>query len=232
MRTVETQTDIQLGTEMWRLRQGFSGKECTNNDRDIHAWDIVQSSHEDDDDEDNNESCSDDGYNEFEDCGCDFEDIDGPKSTVTDKSEDDNVLELDVMEFDESDVDWEAVFDDDGHADSKEPDQYHYRKDKLAEDDIDDSENSTSPLPGVKFSDTRKGRATRKRRARATKQRFNTTTNCCHDGCEHEAPLESSADTPLTADEPGGAAEHHEQSRAPARGEIQQLRRPRNTPCG
>ena len=90
VRTVETQTDIQLGTEVWILHQGSTGNGSANSDRDIHAWDIVESSDEDGSDEDDNESCSDDGYNEFE-------DIDEPISRVTDKSEDDNVLELDVI---------------------------------------------------------------------------------------------------------------------------------------
>ena len=90
MRTVETQTDIQLGTEVWILHQGSSGNGSANNDRDIHALDIVESSDEGGSDEDDNESCSNDGYNGFE-------DIDEPISRVTDKSEDNKMLEFDVI---------------------------------------------------------------------------------------------------------------------------------------
>ena len=49
------------------------------------------------------------------------------------------------MEFDESDDDWEAIVDDEDHVDSKKPEQYHFRDNKLAEYNIDDSENSMPP---------------------------------------------------------------------------------------
>ena len=170
--TVETQMDIQLGTEVWILHQGSTGNGSANSDRDIHAWDIVESSDEDGSDEDDNESCSDDGDDKVEDCHGDSRSV-MPISRVTDKSEDDNALELDVIAFESDDDREEVCNDNDDRVDSKEPQQYHDREEKLTEYSIDDSENPTPPLPGVKLSDTRKGRATHKQRARATKRRFN-----------------------------------------------------------
>ena len=78
------------------MHQGSSGIGSPNHDRDIHAWDIVESGDEGSNDKDGNESCSDDGYDEFE-------DVDELASRVTDKSEDDNVFELAVIEFESDD---------------------------------------------------------------------------------------------------------------------------------
>ena len=103
MRTIGTQTDIQLGTQVLILHEGFSGKRSANDDRDVHAWDIVESSVEDVNDEDDIEACSEDGCNEFEECSSESDEE--PITRVTDQSEDENVLEVDVMEVDESDDD-------------------------------------------------------------------------------------------------------------------------------